>query len=151
MRARARWIGIAATFVIAALFSGAAHASPVVITLADWRGEANATPCLCPVLEPLSPPDTKEFDVPNLAGSLSVNISWDADLLYDLDLYVDRETAPGSWTEVARSASAQLTMPDAYEGVVIVDPVPGKYRARVVNFLSTELDYHGAAWFYVPG
>jgi hypothetical protein len=82
--------------------------------------------------------------------SLTVTISWDAGLAlsYDLDLYVDRLDPLGNWVEVGRSTNGQLLGDgEAVESAVVKPVATGTYRARVVNFASTELAYSGSIGF----
>lgn len=139
-------------FVLAALFGSAASASPVVLILSEWEGSANPIPCVCPALESVAPSTTHEFTVPSLNGSLSVRIDWQADLIADLDLYVER-LVNGAWTLLGASARGQIASPmtPASEEVVLTAPPAGTYRARVANFLSTQTAYTGRAWFFTNG
>jgi hypothetical protein len=96
--------------------------------------------------------DTHQFQA--LSGfdndSMTVTISWDAGaaVSYDLDLFVDRLDASGSWVEVGRSTDGQLLGDGEAVETAVVKPVPaGTYRARVVNFASTELAYSGSVGF----
>lgn len=115
-----------------------------------WQGTAPAPDPLATVRSA----DVHEFDV--LAGydndRMAVTISWDAGLAvsYDLDLFVDRQDASGAWIEVGRSTGGQLLGDgEAVETADVPAPPPGRYRARVVNFASTELAYHGSVGFAV--
>jgi hypothetical protein len=98
-------------------------------------------------------PDVYEFDV--LEGydndRMSVAIAWDAGLAaaYDLDLYVDRLDG-AQWVRVGSSTNGQaLGDGDAVEVAQVNTPVlmPGHYRARVVNWASTQIDYSGEIAF----
>jgi hypothetical protein len=98
--------------------------------------------------------DIHQFQV--LSGfdndSMTVTISWNAgaQLGYDLDLYVERLDAFGNWVEVGRSTDGQLLGDgEAVEAADVKSPPPGTYRARVVNFASTELAYSGSIGFAV--
>ena len=116
----------------------------------SWQGTA-------PPPDPLGTTgsaDVHEFQV--LSGfdndALTVTISWSAGpaLSYDLDLFVQRLDQFGSWVEVARSTDGQaLGDGEALETAVVGSPPPGTYRARVVNFASTELAYAGSIGFSV--
>lgn len=92
--------------------------------------------------------DIHEFDV--AAGSedqlLTVTITWDPgpSLTYDLDAFVDRQDASGEWVELGASTNGQLLEGAAEEIVEIEAPAAGHYRARIVNWASTELAYHGS-------
>ena len=94
---------------------------------------------------------TREFTVLPGSDALTVEITWDAGdfaLLYDLDLYIDRQTSLGTWQQVADGANGQLAGDGEPNELAIVQrPEPGVYRTRVVNFASTQLDYHGLLWF----
>jgi hypothetical protein len=82
--------------------------------------------------------------------SMTVAISWDAGaaVSYDLDLFVDRLDSSGNWVEVGRSTDGQLLGDGEAVETAVVKPVPtGTYRARVVNFASTELAYSGSVGF----
>jgi hypothetical protein len=84
--------------------------------------------------------------------SMTVTISWNAgaQLSYDLDLFVERHEATGNWVEVGRSTDGQLLGDgEALEVADVKAPSPGTYRARVVNFASTELAYSGSIGFTV--
>jgi hypothetical protein len=98
-------------------------------------------------------PDVYEFDV--LADfdndRMSVAIAWDAGLAlaYDLDLYVDRFDGV-QWVRVGSSTNGQaLGDGTAVEIAQVNAPVlmPGRYRARVVNWASTQIDYTGEIVF----
>ncbi|HEX9800218.1 MAG TPA: hypothetical protein VGC00_08630 [Thermoanaerobaculia bacterium] len=98
-------------------------------------------------------PDVHEFDV--LEGydndRMSVAIAWDAGLAlaYDLDLYVDRLDG-ALWVRVGSSTNGQaLGDGTAVEVAQVNAPVlvPGRYRARVVNWASTQIDYTGEIAF----
>lgn len=96
--------------------------------------------------------DIREFQV--LSGyandTLTATISWDAGpaLSYDLDLYVDRLDATGTWVRVGSSADGQLLGDgEAIETASVKFPSPGRYRTRVVNFASTETAYSGSIGF----
>ena len=98
-------------------------------------------------------PDIYEFDV--LEGfdndRMSVAIAWDAGLalVYDLDLFVDRLDG-AQWVRVGSSTNGQaLGDGTAVEVAQVNAPVlaPGRYRARVVNWASTQIDYSGEIAF----
>lgn len=98
-------------------------------------------------------PDIYEFDV--LDGydndRMSVAIAWDAGLAlaYDLDLFVDRLDG-ARWVRVGSSTNGQsLGDGTAVEVAQVNAPVlaPGRYRARVVNWASTQVDYTGEISF----
>lgn len=77
---------------------------------------------------------------------MTVTITWDPGpgLSYDLDAFVDWQDETGEWIELQGSTNGQLLGGVAEETVQIDGPVPGHYRARVVNWASTEVAYHGA-------
>jgi hypothetical protein len=85
------------------------------------------------------------------SDALTVEITWDAGpgpLLYDLDLYVDRKTAFGTWQQVGGGTNGQLAGDgEPSELAMVQRPEPGTYRTRVVNWASTQLAYHGLLWF----
>src|SRR5207247_1554845 len=65
--------------------------------------------------------------------SMNVRVEW-AVGANDFDLYVERFAANGEyWTPVAQSAGGSNP-----EIATLLKPVPGKYRARVVNYASAE-------------
>lgn len=115
----------------------------------SWTGTAA-------VADPLNlflAPDFHEFDVSDAYNNtrMSVAITWDAGpgLVYDLDLYVDRFDN-GSWVRVGSSTNGQaLGDGDAVEAAQVNAPVlmPGRYRARVANWASTQLEYTGEIVF----
>ena len=92
--------------------------------------------------------DIHEFDV--ASGSeddlMTVTITWDPgpSLSYDLDAFVDRQDASGEWVQVGASTNGQLLEGAAEEVAEVEGPEPGHYRARVANWASTELAYHGS-------
>lgn len=101
---------------------------------------------------------TGEYDLHEFAilanfdnDSVRVAISWDAGpaLAYDLDLYVDR-LVDGTWQTVGASTAGQPSAAAA-ESVTILAPSPGQYRARVHNWASTTVAYHGAVTFVSDG
>jgi len=98
-------------------------------------------------------PDVHEFDVLSEFDNdrMSVAIAWDAGtaLAYDIDLYVDRLDG-GNWVRVGSSTNGQaLGDGSAVEIAQVNAPVlmPGHYRARVVNWASTQIDYTGEIVF----
>ena len=95
--------------------------------------------------------DIREFTVLPGSETLTVEIAWDpgpGSLLYDLDLYVDRKTASGTWLQVGDGTNGQLAGDgEPNELAMVQRPEPGIYRTRVVNFASTQLAYHGLLWF----
>lgn len=112
----------------------------------EWDGSASAP-------DPLFAAgfaDTREFTVLPGSDVLTVEIAWDAGqaLLYDLDLYIDRKTAVGTWQQVGDGTNGQLAGDGEPSELAIVQrPEPGTYRTRVVNWLSTQFAYHGLLWF----
>ena len=112
----------------------------------EWDGSA-------PAPDPLGvtqAADLREFQVLAGSDSLSVEITWDPGfgLSYDLDLFVDRQAAPGVWEQVGESTnSQQLGAGEPVELAVVQAPTAGTYRTRVVNWASTEFAYHGTLWF----
>jgi hypothetical protein len=116
----------------------------------EWDGTASAPdPLFTTGLA-----DIREFTVLPGSDALSVEITWDPGLavLYDLDLYIDRQTDFGTWQQVGDGTNGQLAGDgDANELAVVQRPEPGTYRTRVVNWASTQLDYHGLLWFTPAG
>jgi hypothetical protein len=113
----------------------------------EWDGTASAPdPVFVTGLA-----DTREFTVLPGSDSLAVEITWDPGLavLYDLDLYIDRKTDFGTWQQVGDGTNSQSVADggDPSELAVVQRPEPGTYRTRVVNWASTQLDYHGVLWF----
>ena len=111
----------------------------------EWDGTA-------PAPDPLGvtqAADLREFQVLAGNGSLAVEIRWDPGfaLSYDLDLFVDRQTATGAWEQVGESINSQLLEGDPVELAVVQAPAAGTYRTRVVNYASTQFAYHGTLWF----
>jgi hypothetical protein len=113
----------------------------------EWDGTASAADPL--FVTGLA--DIHEFTVLPGSDALTVEITWDAGsfpLLYDLDLYVDRKTASGTWLQVGDGANGQLAGDGEPNELALVQrPEPGIYRTRVVNWASTQLAYHGLLWF----
>lgn len=98
-------------------------------------------------------PSLYEFDVLETFDNdrMSVAIAWDPgpELLYDLDLYVDRLDGT-QWVRVGSSTNGQaLGDGTAVEVAQVNAPVlmPGRYRARVVNWASTQVEYTGEILF----
>jgi hypothetical protein len=84
------------------------------------------------------------------SSSLTVEVTWDAgpELVYDLDLFVEQQIESGDWVEVGSSTNGQaLGDGDPVELAVVQAPLAGTYRTRVVNWASTQVDYHGSLWF----
>lgn len=66
-------------------------------------------------------------------ASMTVTLDWQ-ETANDWDLYIERYTEHGGyWSEVGRSAGSSRP-----EVATILRPLPGKYRARAVNFASAE-------------
>lgn len=97
--------------------------------------------------------DIRQFQVsPDFVTSkVSATISWSAGggAAFDLDLYIDRQNADGSWVQVGSGTNAQNVVDggDPTETATVDFPVPGTYRTRVTNFASTETAYHGTLGF----
>lgn len=95
--------------------------------------------------------DIHEFDLESGFEDelMTVTITWDPgpSLSYDLDAFVDRQDASGEWVQLGASTNGQLLEGAAEEIVAVERPAPGHYRARVANWASTELAYHGAIAF----
>jgi hypothetical protein len=95
--------------------------------------------------------DIHEFDVASEFEDdlMTVTITWDPgpSVSYDLDLFVDRQDASGAWVEVGASTNGQLLAGAAEEIAEVEAPAVGHYRARVVNWASTEVAYHGSIAF----
>ena len=96
--------------------------------------------------------DTHEFQALSTYDntSLTATVIWNAGpgLAYDLDLYVERRDPAGNWVEVGRSTNGQALGDGEAQEVAQVTPIsPGAYRARVVNWASTEVAYHGEIGF----
>jgi hypothetical protein len=112
----------------------------------EWDGTTSAPdPLLITRLA-----DMREFTVLPGSDALTVEITWDpgASPLYDLDLYVDRQTTAGTWQQVGDGTNGQLAGDgEPSELALVQKPEPGTYRTRVVNWASTELAYHGLLWF----
>ena len=95
-------------------------------------------PCGAPTTLDPAPPGceaTYEWTVDGTKNnrSMKVRVEW-AVSANDFDLYVERYAALGDyWTPVAQSAGGADP-----EIASLLNPVPGKYRARVVNFASVE-------------
>lgn len=112
----------------------------------EWDGTA-------PVPDPLGlvgAADSREFQVLEGSSSLTVEITWDPgpELVYDLDLYVERQNESGDWVEAGSSTNGQaLGDGDPVELAVVQAPSAGTYRTRVQNWASTQVDYHGSLWF----
>jgi pre-peptidase len=131
-------------------------ASPVIVTISQWEGAASPIPCPCPPPDP-GPldylADLHSFAVDYGPGNLTVSIDWSPAVLEDLDLYIDRQDDGGNWVLVAFSVNGDTIgdQDDSSEMVAIQDPAPGRYRARIHNWLSVETAYHGEALFFTTG
>ncbi|MGH2450353.1 MAG: CARDB domain-containing protein [Candidatus Limnocylindria bacterium] len=90
---------------------------------------------------------THEFDV--LADfnnvAMVVRIEWDVPS--DYDLYLERQTPSGAWVEIASSLNFITTS----EEVEISGMLPGRYRARIVNFLGVAQTIRGTVDFRDSG
>ena len=67
----------------------------------------------------------------------------------DLDLYLLRKNSAGVYEQVANSGSSSGNS----EALTLVDPVPGEYKVRVVNYLATdkaERNWSGSITFADP-
>lgn len=81
---------------------------------------------------------------------LTATITWSAGpgLSYDLDLFIDKQDAAGNWVQVGSGTNGQLAGDGEPTEIAEVSfPLPGRYRTRVTNFLSTETAYHGTLGF----
>lgn len=174
-KAHPRWLPISLGLLLAALVCPlplAAHGDsgliavktyykPGVGTEARAEGGKRAQPAeqwngTAAVVDPLNlfvAPDLHEFEVSADYDNdrMSVAIQWDAGpaLTYDLDLYVDRFDN-GRWVRVGSSTNGQLLGDgDAVEVAQVNAPVlaPGRYRARVANWASTQVEYSGEIVF----
>jgi hypothetical protein len=115
----------------------------------QWSGSA-------PVLDPLGlgvVEEVHEFEVFSEFDNdrMSVAIAWDSglELAYDMDLYVDRLDGE-TWVRVGSSTNGQaLGDGSAVEVAQVNAPIlsPGLFRARVVNWASTEINYTGEIVF----
>jgi hypothetical protein len=141
-----------------ALTTRVGSASPVVIILDTW--ESAAFPVATPVPTPAEPgpldvlADLREFTLEDHGpGELRVHIDWDPAVLEDLDLYVDRQDSSADWELVAYSAAGDTmgSEDNSAETVLVQNPEPGRYRARVMNRLSIESAYAGEAWYQTTG
>jgi immune inhibitor A len=98
--------------------------------------EANSCPSH-PGAQPV-PTWTVEDDADNIA--MRVHLDWESNSADDWDLYVDRNIG-GTWTQIASSAGGtdvhpgRLSVPQ-HETAVVLNPPPGEYRARAVNWLA---------------
>lgn len=115
----------------------------------EWDGMA-----LVPdPLEKTGQYDFHEFTVqPNFDNdAMTVTVTWDAGpaVAYDLDLYVER-FSDGAWNIIGASTGSQPPA-DAVESVTFTAPAPGQYRAKVHNWASTGVTYHGAVTFVSDG
>jgi hypothetical protein len=95
-------------------------------------------PCASPTTVDPPPPGcqaTFEWTVDGTKNNQTMTVSLDwGSSVNDFDLYVDRFAPSGeTWTPVGQSATGAKP-----ETVTLVKPVPGRYRARVVNYASAE-------------
>jgi hypothetical protein len=129
-----------------------APASPVVIHIDSWDGNASPLPICFPT--PLDEPG-HEFIVGSYGpGTLHVEADWEElpFFLDDLDLYIDR-LENGEWTSLEGDVgNGNLSdAPDSRAAVELLDPPAGTYRARVVNCISLVTAYHAEVWFQTTG
>lgn len=97
--------------------------------------------------------DIHEFTV--LSGyandMMTVSINWHSTghVAYDYDLYLDFfNPLTNRWEQILTSGAANYQGLDpASESVRYARPDPGQYRARVSNYLSTQLNYSGEVAF----
>jgi hypothetical protein len=132
---------------------GAALAQNKAVPQAQGDEEWDGVALIPDPLEKTGEYDLHEFDI--LANfdndSVRIAITWDAGpaVAYDLDLYVDR-LVDGVWQTIGASTNAQPSSA-AIESVTLAAPAPGKYRARVHNWASTGVMYHGAISYLSDG
>ncbi|MGH3129513.1 MAG: CARDB domain-containing protein [Gaiellaceae bacterium] len=73
-----------------------------------------------------------EFDSDGSFNNQSMTVALRADNAVDYDLYIERQSRiSGDWSPVANSATGS-----ASETVTLIKPLPGHYRARVVNWAA---------------
>jgi hypothetical protein len=71
-----------------------------------------------------------EFDIDNQFNNQRVTIALDAPNSVDWDLYLERQSRiSGDWSPAGSAATG-----DASETLTVLNPLPGHYRARVVNW-----------------
>ncbi|MHB1242513.1 MAG: CARDB domain-containing protein [Gaiellaceae bacterium] len=105
------------------------------ITFADVPARTAATvPCAyqpgtADVLPPTCVADF-EFDVDGAFNNQRLTVALEASNAIDYDLYVERQSRiSGQWSPVGSAATGV-----ASETATILNPLPGRYRARVVNW-----------------
>lgn len=115
----------------------------------EWDGTA----LVADPLEKTGRYDFHEFTVdPNFDNdAVSVTITWDPGpgVAYDIDLYVEYQR-DGVWNVIGASTGSQPPSAPT-ESVTLNAPQPGRYRARVHNWASTTVAYHGAISFVSDG
>jgi hypothetical protein len=73
-----------------------------------------------------------EFDIDSAFNNQRVTIALDAPNSVDWDLYLERQSRiSGDWSAAGNAATG-----DASETLTILNPLPGHYRARVVNWAA---------------
>jgi len=131
----------------------AARAQGKTVPQAQGDEEWDGTVLVADPLEKTGEYDFHEFTVdPNFDNdSLRVTITWDEGLAlaYDIDLYVEY-LRDGVWNTVGASTGSQPPTA-AIESVTFNAPAAGRYRARVHNWASTTVAYHGAIAFVSDG
>lgn len=82
---------------------------------------------------------THEFDVLPQFNNVAMLVRIEWDVASDYDLYVERQTPSGGWVEVGSSLNFITTS----EQVEISGMLPGRYRARIHNFLAAPQTVRG--------
>jgi hypothetical protein len=73
-----------------------------------------------------------EFDISNAFNNQRMTIALDAPNSVDWDLYLERQSLiSGDWSAAGSAATG-----DASETLTLLNPLPGHYRARVVNWAA---------------
>lgn len=110
-----------------------------------WTVVSPVAPCADPQTDCPSHPGaqpvptwTVEDDPDNIV--MRVMLNWESNSADDWDLYVD-QNINGTWTQIANSSGGTdehvgtLAVPQS-ETAVVLNPQPGEYRARAVNWLA---------------
>lgn len=132
---------------------GAAGAQGKTVPQAQGSEEWDGVALVADPLEKTGQYDFHEFAVQSNFDndSVSVTVTWDAGpgVAYDIDLYVERSNN-GVWEIIGASTGSQPPAA-AVESVTLYAPPAGQYRARVHNWASTTVAYHGAISYTSDG
>ena len=90
---------------------------------------------------------THEFDVLGTYNNVAMTLRVEWDIPSDYDLYLDRRSPSGSWVELGSSAD----FVNNAEQIEISGMLPGRYRARILNFAGVAQPLRGTVTYSTSG